>query len=83
MASASSRPVRSRAISRRHDYAAHLSCSCPQQAGLGDVWDDIGKQIGGAVEAKTKQLELALKVIIGLSAVAALTGIVTVIRGRR
>ena len=52
-------------------------------AGLGDVWDDVmaaGKPLLATVEEKGQKLENALKLIIGLSGVAALTGVISLIR---
>ena len=50
---------------------------------LGDIdgaLDDIGSGVAKIFDAKTKKLENALMLIIGLSGVAALTGIVGLIK---
>ena len=50
-------------------------------AGFGDdtgvdgLAEDIGTALGNAVDSRTKKLETALTVILGLSAIAAMTGV--------
>ena len=54
--------------------------------GLGDFWSSVGDVFGKVGEAKTEleakaqKLEMALKIIIGLSGVAALTGIANLLK---
>lgn len=50
---------------------------------LEDFWDDLksaGGAAGGYLSGKVDELDKALKIIIGLSGVAAITGIITVLR---
>ena len=68
--------------SRRRSYERALApqgcgCSSPD-AGLGDIWSDLT----GIVDQKTRRLETALWTIIGLSGVAALTGVFGLLRKR-